>query len=64
MKTTIVLRKLEKHEVIQGGDLHSMDDGKTLATIKNQDSIGQRPEHFHKDRSFWRINDIGGAKVV
>lgn len=46
--------KLNAYEYIREGDLHSLDEGQTLNVILNEDTIGQRPIDFAKDRSFWR----------
>ena len=56
---SIPLRKLERDEKIQFGDLHSMPDHHEMHTVfrplMHPDSIGQTPNDFAKCREFWRI---------
>ncbi len=58
MKTitkTFVYRKLRRDEPIKLDDLHSLNDGKHMATIKAETTIGRKPRSFSKDRTWWRI---------
>lgn len=47
--------RLKNNQTIQANDMHSLDSGVTLVSIKDPETIGQTPEHFSKDRSFWRF---------
>lgn len=57
MKTIAkTFRQLDKHETIEYGDLHSMDNGKVLMTIKDpKGTIGKKPTDFSKERTWWRL---------
>lgn len=58
MKKKITLRKLAQNELIPPGAYHSLDDGKTIYPIVNQDTIGDIPSRFAHDRSFWVITNM------
>ncbi len=50
--------RLKNDEKIQIGDFHSLDNGRTLATVKNEETAGDRPKNFGEGASFWRLNSV------
>ena len=54
MKIECVIRKIERNEKIQRGDIHSLD-GQVFYNIINEETIGQVPADFASDREFYRI---------
>lgn len=48
-------RKVGNREPIEAGDFTSLDNGKTLRPIANSETIGDIPDNFLADRSFWRL---------
>jgi len=48
-------RKIGDGELIELGDFSSLDEGKTLRPIFNENTIGDIPANFSADRSFWRL---------
>lgn len=57
---TKYFRKVGDRELIHLGDFQSLDEGKTLNPIFNAETIGDIPDNFSSDRSFWRMvqNDV------
>lgn len=55
-------QQLARDEKIDWGDYHSTDNGEVLCPIANEETIGQYPSQFAKDRSFWRI--VAGSNAI
>lgn len=61
----IVFKRIDNDQVIPPSALQSIDEGATLITIKNNETIGQKPSQFASDRSFWvptQISDINNPR--
>lgn len=56
-------RKLKNNELIEMGDFHSLDNGKTLSSIQILDYIGWYPSNFSDTRSFWRL-EVDSADII
>ena len=50
-------RKLERHEIIKAGALHSVCYGELMPII-NDETIGQTPAEFSNEREFFNPIDV------
>jgi hypothetical protein len=61
MKTiyfVVAFEKLGQHDEIPLCAFHSLDDGETLSTIKDSETVGLTPADFGDDRSFWIVKSL------
>lgn len=57
IKITKTFRELDFGEQIPIGAFHSLDGGKTLFPVINENTFGQTPADFSSNRSFWVIEN-------
>ena len=53
IKKTLTFRRLLGDEIIPPSAMHSIDEGKTLMPVMSESTVGDVPNSFNRDRSFW-----------
>jgi len=53
----VTYRQLNNDEKIKEEDLHSLDGGASLFSLKSSDFVGRTPSFFCSNRTFWRKID-------